>query len=323
MPKVSVIIPIYNIEKYIEECVISLFEQTLDDIEYIFVNDCTPDNSIKILQQIMQKYPVRKSQVRIIEMEVNSGQAAVRKRGIAEATGEFVIFCDGDDWVDKSMYKQMYELATKHNYDVVRCLFSRISGKQEKLCKLIPTQAYADKIQLLSYLLRFSDLSSTCDKLVRRNVIFTRDFVYPKDNMCEDIVYVLQYILNARTIGYIDEPLYSYRQNSESISNVLDVDHICQKSRQISNNVGLVQTILAKADLEKNFEDEIVAARYMAKDVFRPIIEKKGIYKKWHTCFSEINSKVLFNKYITIKQKINFALCFLGLFPFVKKICKR
>lgn len=320
MPKVSVIIPVYKIEKYIEECAVSLFEQTLDDIEYIFVNDCTPDYSIKILQEVLQKYPVRKSQVRIIDLKVNSGQAAVRKRGVMEATGEYVIFCDGDDWIDKNMYKRMYELATKHNYDVVRCLFSRVSEKQEQLCKLIPTEIYADKMQLLSYLIRITDLSSTWDKLVRRSTIFTQDFVYPTDNMCEDLVYVLQYILNAKSVGYINEPLYYYRQNLESISNVLDIDHICRKSQQIANNVGLVQSILAKYNIQKNFEREIVAAKYMAKEAYRPIIERKGIYKKWKACFPEINSKVLLNEYLTIKQKVNYVLCLLGMYPLVRKL---
>ena len=320
MPKVSVIVPIYKVEKYIEKCVRSLFEQTLEDIEYIFVNDCTPDNSIKILQKVLMDYPVREKFVKIVNLEVNSGQAAVRKRGISEATGDFVIFCDGDDWISKNMYKCMYDFATQNNYDVVRCLFSRMSGNQETLCKLIPSAAYVDKRQLMSYLIRSTDFSSTCDKLVRRAAIFTPEFTYPKDNMCEDLVYVLQYILNAESVGYINESFYYYRQNASSISHILDTDHICRKAFQISNNVNLVQLILSKANLQMEFDGEIVAAKYMAKDAYRPIIERKGIYIKWKSCFSEINSKVFFNKYLTAKQKLNFILCLVGLYPIVKKL---
>lgn len=322
MPKVSVIVPIYKVEKYIEKCARSLFEQTLEDVEYIFVNDCTPDNSIKILQKVLADYPVREKFVKIVNLEVNSGQAVVRKRGISEATGDFVIFCDGDDWVSKNMYKCMYDFATQYNYDVVRCLFSRISGNQEKLCKLIPTAAYIDKKQLLSYLIRSTDFSSTCDKLVRRKTVFKQNFDYPKDNMCEDLVYVLQYVLNAKSIGYINKSFYYYRQNASSISHVLDTDHICSKANQISNNVNLVQILLAKANLLQFYGGEIVAAKYMAKDAYRPIIERKGIYVKWKNCFSEINSKVLFNKYLTINQKINFVLCLFGLYPILKKMYK-
>ena len=246
MVKVSVIVPIYNVEKYIEDCAKSLFQQTLNDIEYIFVNDCTPDNSIKILKEVLDAYPERKNQVKIVNLEVNSGQAAARKRGVSEATGDFIIFCDGDDWVDKNMYQRLYDCAIQHNYDFVRCLFSRVSEGHQALCKLIPPESYANKKQLLSYLIRSSDFSSTCDKLVRRNVVFSQQFVYPKDNMCEDLVYVLQYVLNAKSIGYINESFYYYRQNESSISHVLETEHICRKALQISNNVELLQTILAK-----------------------------------------------------------------------------
>lgn len=323
MVKVSVIVPIYNVEKYIEDCAKSLFQQTLNDIEYIFVNDCTPDNSIKILKEVLDAYPERKNQVKIVNLEVNSGQATARKRGVSEATGDFIIFCDGDDWVDKNMYQRLYDCAIQHNYDFVRCLFSRVSEGHQALCKLIPPESYANKKQLLSYLIRSSDFSSTCDKLVRRNVVFSQQFVYPKDNMCEDLVYVLQYVLNAKSIGYINESFYYYRQNESSISHVLETEHICRKALQISNNVELLQTILAKSNLKANFVGEIVAAKYMAKDSFRPIIERNGIYEKWKSCFSEINSKILFNKYLSVKQKLNFVLCLLGLYPFVKRLYRR
>lgn len=323
MVKVSVIVPIYNVEKYIEDCAKSLFQQTLNDIEYIFVNDCTPDNSIKILKEVLDAYPERKNQVKIVNLEVNSGQAAARKRGVSEATGDFIIFCDGDDWVDKNMYQRLYDCAIQHNYDFVKCLFSRVSEGHQALCKLIPPESYANKKQLLSYLIRSSDFSSTCDKLVRRNVVFSQQFVYPKDNMCEDLVYVLQYVLNAKSIGYINESFYYYRQNESSISHVLETEHICRKALQISNNVELLQTILAKSNLKANFVGEIVAAKYMAKDSFRPIIERNGIYEKWKSCFSEINSKILFNKYLSVKQKLNFVLCLLGLYPFVKRLYRR
>ena len=78
MPKVSVSVPIYNVEKYIEKCVRSLFEQTLDDIEYIFVNDCTPDKSMDILRRVLVEYPQRQEQVKVIDHKVNKGSATVR-----------------------------------------------------------------------------------------------------------------------------------------------------------------------------------------------------------------------------------------------------
>ena len=111
MPKVSVIIPIYGVEKYIERCARSLFEQTLDDIEYIFIDDCTPDNSMIVLQSIIEKYRFRldkeKKVVRIEKMPSNSGLTAVRSHGMQLALGEYVIHCDSDDWVDRELYETM------------------------------------------------------------------------------------------------------------------------------------------------------------------------------------------------------------------------
>ena len=79
MPKISVIIPVYKVEQFIERCAISLFEQTLDDIEYLFIDDCSPDNSVEIIKNVLMRYETRKDSVRIISMQKNCGQAAVRK----------------------------------------------------------------------------------------------------------------------------------------------------------------------------------------------------------------------------------------------------
>ena len=97
MPKVSVIVPVYNAEKYIERCVRSLYNQTLDDIEYIFVDDCTPDNSMEVLQKVMDEYPKRKLHTKIIIHTTNTGQSGSRKDGILAATGDYIIHCDADD----------------------------------------------------------------------------------------------------------------------------------------------------------------------------------------------------------------------------------
>ena len=128
--KVSIIIPVYGVEKYIERCAISLFEQTLDDIEYIFVNDCTPDRSIEILKDVLNRFPNRVSQVHILNMPYNSGQAAVRKLGIENATGEYIIHCDSDDWVELTAYEKLYKCAITNNSDIVFCDFFKSDGNK-------------------------------------------------------------------------------------------------------------------------------------------------------------------------------------------------
>lgn len=119
MIKVSVIIPVYNVEKYIEHCARSLMEQTLMDIEYIFVDDCTPDHSMEILQRVLTDYPERLENIRIIHHTQNSGSAAVRNTGLQIAQGEYIIHCDSDDWVEPDMYKAMYAKAKETDADIV------------------------------------------------------------------------------------------------------------------------------------------------------------------------------------------------------------
>lgn len=104
MKKVSIIIPIYKAEDFIEECAISLFSQTYENIEYLFVNDCTPDNSIEILKETLNHFPKRQNQVKVITQNHNQGQAAARNKALDTFTGDFVAFVDSDDYLtDKNI----------------------------------------------------------------------------------------------------------------------------------------------------------------------------------------------------------------------------
>ena len=98
--KVSVLVPVYGVEKYIERCARSLFEQTYSDLEYVFVNDCTPDQSIEILKKVMAEYPQRKNAVKIVNHAKNRGLAAARNTAYDNATGDFVTIVDSDDWLE-------------------------------------------------------------------------------------------------------------------------------------------------------------------------------------------------------------------------------
>ena len=100
MYKVSILVPIYGVEQFIERCARSLFEQTYQNLEYVFVNDCTPDKSIEILTRIIEYYPKRFNSIRIISHEKNRGIAASRNTAYDNATGEFVTIVDSDDWLE-------------------------------------------------------------------------------------------------------------------------------------------------------------------------------------------------------------------------------
>ena len=134
--KVSVIVPVYNVEKYLDKCLDSLGRQTLKDIEIIVVNDESPDNSQKIIDKYSKKYSVIHGY-----KKKNGGVSDARNFGIKEAKGEYIAFVDGDDYVSIDMYEKMYEKAKAGNFDVVVCdlnyvyedgSIKRVSSKIEK-----------------------------------------------------------------------------------------------------------------------------------------------------------------------------------------------
>lgn len=122
--KISICVPIYNVEKYIKRCVVSLMEQTYDNIEYVFINDCTPDNSMVILQDTIAQYPNRINSVRIINLKENKGLSYVRNKAVEEATGDFIVHVDSDDWVEKNMVEVLVNEQQKHNADLVTCNYN-------------------------------------------------------------------------------------------------------------------------------------------------------------------------------------------------------
>lgn len=133
MPKVSVIIPVYNASKFLERCCNSLFSQSLDDMQFIFVDDCSIDNSVEIVKDVLMQYPNRQNQVKIVRQTTNQGVSIARQRGLEESMGEFVIHCDADDMMDSNMYQVMYEEAIKQNAEIVFCDFMLFYNSNKKL----------------------------------------------------------------------------------------------------------------------------------------------------------------------------------------------
>lgn len=123
MAKVSIIVPIYNSERYIKRCADSLLSQTIDDLEVIFVDDFSTDKSIAVLKEVIRSYPHRAGRIKILYHDVNKGVSAARNTGLKESTGEYIAYCDSDDFVDEDMYRAMYESAIESNADTVLCDF--------------------------------------------------------------------------------------------------------------------------------------------------------------------------------------------------------
>lgn len=108
--KVSLIIPVYKVESYIEKCARSVFEQSLLSLQIIFIDDCTPDNSIEILKKVLKDYPHRIADTFFLQNEQNKGASVSRNIGLEMAKGEYIAFCDADDWMDKVPWKKCMKL---------------------------------------------------------------------------------------------------------------------------------------------------------------------------------------------------------------------
>ena len=135
MIKVSVVVPVYNTEKYLRRCLDSLVNQTLKDIEIIVIDDASPDNANEILKEYEKKY---KDKVKVFHNKTNKGIGYNRNFGIKKATGKYVLFVDSDDFVDEQTCEKMYEKASKDDLDLVICKFHKMLEKDDDLVEIEP-----------------------------------------------------------------------------------------------------------------------------------------------------------------------------------------
>lgn len=317
MPKISVIIPVYNVEKYIERCARSLFEQTLDDIEYLFIDDCTPDKSIEVLQKVLEDYPKRKSLTRIIKMSQNSRQAAARKMGMQLSTGDYVIHCDSDDWVDTTLYELMYNRAIQAKVDVVVCPIrdeyvdygnTRPLVNLKSECREVVKNWYKECVGMFTW-----------NKLVKRSIYFDND-IYPFDgiNMWEDNGLMLRIMYYGNGLSYIEDAVYHYNQsNLNSLTNGYDRSAI----DQMINCASLLGDFFASKKDCDNFENTLYALQFLAKlnlvtDRFDWLAEFHKIFPKSNVIIKYIKKNAFTTKgYIRfLFVKYHLAWLFVCLF---------
>lgn len=217
-PSISVLVPIYKVENFIERCARSLFEQTYKSIEFIFVNDCTPDHSIDILKTTINAYPDIKDRVQILNHEQNKGLAAARNTAVAAASGDFVWHVDSDDYVDvtaveKLIMKQQYEDSDIVFMDIFR------EGRNYKY-KITRDNFANPKDWTLAFLSRKSFVS-VWGGIIRKSLYEDNSIEeFPGINMGEDYQTLPRLTYYAKKITVLHEPLYHYVMlNDSSFSN--------------------------------------------------------------------------------------------------------
>ena len=208
--KVRVIIPIFKVENYIERCAVSLFEQSYDDIEYIFVNDCTPDKSMLILEDVIKKYPRRKKQVKVVDHKKNGGSGKSRLSGLNVASGDYIWFVDSDDWVEKdSLIKCKDKLTKEPDILMMGYFVEQHSG---------PELSIMPKFTIKNILT--NRISPSLWKfLIKKSLLFDNGiYPVPGINFAEDFLMISRLALVAKNVEELgDTFLYHYNcmnQNS-------------------------------------------------------------------------------------------------------------
>ena len=310
MPAVSVIIPVYGVEAYIEKCARSLFEQTLEDIEYIFVNDCTKDKSIEILQQVIEDYPNRKHQTKIIHHETNRGLPQARKTGIENSTGEYIAHCDSDDWVDKDMYHTLYHKAESDHCDAVVCDLYKTQEQISNYIHYFPQKQFT-KDSLLSNI-----FSNTCSHyfvtILYQRQLINNPIKYPAANLFEDLVFTSQIVYYAKNIGYVQKPLYHYilRPTSMSYSQTLE-----QKRKNLipmKKNIDVILSFLKENNIDKKYEKIIKFFHNLNYQTLIRTRQQKQQYAGYN--YADNTGGVLLKKEYNILLKIRYLLVRLKLF---------
>lgn len=206
--KVSILVPVYGVEKYIERCAESLFEQTYGDIEYIFVDDCSPDRSMEILQKVIKRYPDREAQVRIIRHERNLGLSGARVTAIKAVTGDFLMHVDSDDWIERNAVELCVERQKETGADYV---YFDIVQHHRKYDKYLLKKEYASSREMTLAVIRREAPVCVWGGLIRTAV--QRDHeIYPEvgANMGEDYQQTPRVLYYSKRVAHIAKKLYHY-----------------------------------------------------------------------------------------------------------------
>ena len=287
MIKISVIVPVYNVEKYLDKCLDSLVKQTLKEIEIIVVNDGTKDNSQEIVDKYVKKYPKKvKSYIK-----ENGGLSSARNYGLKYANGEYIGFVDSDDWVEKDMYEKMYNKAKKSDFDLVVCDLKYVYDDKK-------VNAYSNIKNDLSE----SDIKNSMiniypaawNKIYKKD-LFNNGVLFKEKIWFEDVEFLYRLFPYIKSIGVVKEPFYNYVQRQGAITSTFDK----RLYDYIDNWNGIIDYYLKEKFYDKYKKElEYNYVRYLYATFVKRVanFKDKEMYKEAVTSAIE-NVKKRFPKY--------------------------
>ena len=315
MPAVSAIIPVFKVEPYVARCARSLFSQTLEDIEFIFVDDCSPDRSVEIVKEVLADYPGRKDQVLFVRTPRNGGLARARLFGLKYAKGDYIIHCDSDDAVEPDAYRLMYEKAVAEDLDLVSCDF-HVLGLQGGWVK----SQYSAPGNELSDLLTLRVWPNVWSRMTRRRL--WDDIIVPKADMSEDLVFTIQTTVKANRSGYIPLPLYLYYRRLGSIYFSQGKREAVRRwSSQVANVEQIMEYLSGVTPVTWKPSDEVFL-KYRVRSQIKDLVQIPQFYRRWRSTFPEVDREILRLSCLDNQEKIDYCLIRLHLFYPWKSLCR-
>ncbi len=293
-PLVSIIIPAYNIEKYIGKCINSVLEQTYKNIEIIVVNDGSTDRTKAIIKEKAKA----DKRIRIINQK-NAGLSAARNIGIKNAKGDYIVFIDGDDFVENNFLEKLIEKTRTDKSDIVVCSFKTIQNNNETIEKGYNKTATGEEatIQLL---LKQDNLDVvTWNKIYKKNLFLDNNIFFPNGEIHEDSLTTYKLYSKAKKVSYIKEPLYLYYKRSGSITTSTKLETSINYKLRASQEAQ--EYFKNNKQLKEAAEIAELLARYSFIDA---MLEKKIPYDEKHNKWIKNNRKRLFkNPFLSKKLK--------------------
>ncbi len=210
--KISVVVPVYNVEKYLEQCLNSIINQTFKDIEIICINDGSTDGSLEILREYEQK----DSRIRLINKE-NEGISAVRNQGMELAKGEYISFIDSDDWIDENYLEALYTAAKKYDSDIACSSIIRVTGKRHRKKIIYKKEEFTTESDKKNELTKVPINSYVWNKIYKRVSLLKSGVKFPVGRVYEDVIWCIKAIYYLNGVVTVPDAVYYYRKNPTSI----------------------------------------------------------------------------------------------------------
>lgn len=283
---VSILMPIYKVEQYLERTLDSIFTQTYPYLDYVFVNDCSPDNSLQVLLNTIKKHGIKDARYVIVNHEQNEGIAVSRTDCIANAKGDYVFFVDSDDWIEKDAVEQMVKACNNGTIDIVGCDFMKdfVSGDTKYYHEKYGEICRENMLKCLNY-----DIGTVLWKLLIRRSLFCNFKIIPHVDIVEDYIMSVKLYYYAKNFVAIPKAFYHYVQYNQArvsfqtqrsvnmhIKGVQEVERFCREKGLYDDYVHQ-KLLLRKFNIKGNF---VLNKQLLNNKLFQTTFpEAKGVWR--------------------------------------------